>query len=155
MLHSRDVSVCPQLENEIKLHKYCLKYRQWASSMKHNSCNSLVLMTMAPRLLNVCKQSPAALAPNSFFISLPFSFHLPKSPFQPPLLHLAFSLAIPLTPSHTHPMLQAGVAGSESTMRQTACGWSTEFVAPVWLGGCSCMNSCTLGCFWHPFLLAT
>lgn len=142
MLLSRDILVCPQLENEIKAHKYCFYYRQWARSMKYNSCNNLVLMKMAPRLLNEGKQSPAALAPD-FLISLPFSFHLPKSPFLPPTSPSCLLLCYPLD-AITNTLLQAGVTGSESRMRQTACGLPTEFAAPVWLSGCSCMNSCDI-----------
>lgn len=112
---------------------------------KYDSCNNLVLMRMALRLLNVCKQSPAALAPNPLLISSPSS---PQISSSTPLLHLAFSSAIPLAPMGTH-------------NRKLSPEWDRlplagrrSFTAPVWLGGCSCMNSCTLGsrdiCVYQP-----
>lgn len=111
-------------------------------------------MRTALRLLNVCKQSPAALSPSSLLLSSPSPpLHLLSYPTSSSRL-LPFCYPLGTNGISTGSASGRRITGSGSRVRQTASGGSTEFTAPVWLGGVSCMNSCT-GKLWHLCLPAT
>lgn len=88
-----------QLENETpSFTKTLLRLRAGSRRYeKYDSCNNLVLMRMALRLLNVCTQSPAAvLAPSSLLISPPL--RLPQN-----------VLLYPTSPSSIPPTMPCGL----------------------------------------------
>lgn len=140
MLQSTEMFlVLLQLENETpSFTKTLLRLRAGRRSYeKYDSCNNLVLMRMALRLLNVCTQSPAAvLAPSSLLIYSPFVSPKMSSFIQ--LLHLRFPRRC-----------RAGSAWGPVYNRKwvqnaTDCHWLVDGVYGSCVGY-SCMNSCTLG----------
>ena len=128
-----------QLENETPSFAKTLLGLQARSRRyeKYDSCNNLVLMRMALRLLNVCTQSPAAaLAPSSLLISL--SFISPKMSSFIQLLHLWF-------PRRRRAGSAWGpVYNRKWVQNATDCRWLVGGVYGSCVGY-SRMNSCTLG----------
>lgn len=156
MLHSRDVLVCVQLKkkNETKVPEYCFSYRQGANAIK-------IWFMQQSGFDENGAQTPKCMQTKSccFISQLPPPFLPFTSPSSSLLPHFFIS-----PPPFCYPLGTNGIStgsasgrritGSGSRVRQTASGGSTEFTAPVWLGGGSCMNSCT-GKLWHLCLPAT